>query len=491
LWGKGRLMGLTYSSEVNTAFSLCTICLSTIMNKTLLFATCVLVILAVPALYAQESAPAADNAPPVAMTMALTGDSIITQRLSPYREPEFLRLIELIRGADVAFTNVEVLFHDYEGYPNAVSGGTYMRAEPALAKELAWAGFDLGSVANNHTGDYSVESLFSTARALRDAGIVHAGTGENLQQAREPRYADTAKGRVALVACSATFTPHSVAGRQRSDVKGRPGLSPLRFETKYTIDRATLDQLHNLAGKLGGEHAGWGGDGKSEVTFQGNRFVPGDRFAMVRTPLKRDLDEIAAAVRDGRSMARYAVVSMHCHEENPTDVAAPPDFFVAAARAMIDAGASVVVGQGEHMLQGVEIYKGKPIFYCLGNFIFQNDTVLRQPQENYDDQGLGLEARVSDFNAKRSNKPGTNWITKREYWESVVAEPKFVGDRLVAIRLYPVTLGYGKPSGVRGRPMLAAPEDADKILADLAKLSAPFGTTIENRGGVGYVVLPQ
>ena len=66
-------------------------------------------------------------------TMALTGDSIITRKLSVYQEPEFLKMIELIRDADVAFTNVEMLFHDYESYPMHASGGTYMRAEPALA----------------------------------------------------------------------------------------------------------------------------------------------------------------------------------------------------------------------------------------------------------------------------------------------------------------------------------------------------------------------
>ena len=74
-------------------------------------------------------------------TFALTGDSIITRAISVYEEPEFLEMIELIRSADVAFTNVEMLFHDYEFYPMASSGGTYMRAQPELAKELAWAGF--------------------------------------------------------------------------------------------------------------------------------------------------------------------------------------------------------------------------------------------------------------------------------------------------------------------------------------------------------------
>ncbi|MDE2881390.1 MAG: hypothetical protein OXP70_06020, partial [Acidobacteriota bacterium] len=59
------------------------------------------------------------------LTMALTGDSIITRKLSVYEEPEFLQMIDLLRGADLAFTNVEVLFHDWESYPMSSSGGTY------------------------------------------------------------------------------------------------------------------------------------------------------------------------------------------------------------------------------------------------------------------------------------------------------------------------------------------------------------------------------
>ena len=88
------------------------------------------------------------------MTMTLTGDAIITRALSPYVEPAYLEMIERIRSADMAFTNLEVLLHDYEPYPAYQSGGTWMRADPAMAEELVWAGFDMVSFANNHTGDY-------------------------------------------------------------------------------------------------------------------------------------------------------------------------------------------------------------------------------------------------------------------------------------------------------------------------------------------------
>ena len=328
----------------------------------------------------------------------------------------------------------------------------------------------------------------STERALTEAGLVWAGTGENLQQAREAHYADTAMGRVALVACSSTFSPHSVAGRQRSDMKGRPGLSPLRFETKYTVDQATLDELRALAGKLGGGRGGRGGGAANEVTFQGSRFVLGEKFGMVRTPLKQDVDEITAAVKDARSMSRHVIVYMHNHEGGAAG--APADFAIAFAHAVIDAGASVYVASGPHTLRGIEIYKGKPVFYSLGDFIFQNDTVLRLPSENYQGLGLGPDDRVGDFNAKRYNNDKSGFPAQREIWESVVAEPKFVGEQLVELKLIPITLGFGLPSGIRGRPMLATPDAANKILADLIKLSEPLGTKIENRNGVGYVMLP-
>ena len=71
----------------------------------------------------------------------------------------------------------------------------------------------------------------------------------------------------------------------------------------------------------------------------------------------------------------------------------------------------------------------------------------------------------------------------------MIALPKFTDDKLVEISLVPITLGFGNPPGLRGRPLLASPENASKIIADMIKMSAPFGTKIENRNGVGYVML--
>src|SRR5262245_22143293 len=135
-------------------------------------------------------------------TFALTGDSIITQRIAVHTEPEFLKLIDAVRDAEVAFTNLEMLFHDYEPYPASQSGGTYMRAEPSILKDLVWAGFDLVSLANNHAVDYGIEGLRINRRYVRESGLVSAGVGENLELARAPGYLDSRAGRVALISCA-------------------------------------------------------------------------------------------------------------------------------------------------------------------------------------------------------------------------------------------------------------------------------------------------
>ena len=81
----------------------------------------------------------------------------------------------------------------------------------------------------------------------------------------------------------------------------------------------------------------------------------------------------------------------------------------------------------------------------------------------------------------------TGFPVNPEIWESVVAMPTFVDGELTELALHPITLGFGEPAWVRGRPMLAKGELGQKILDDLVQRSVPYGTTIEVRGGVGYV----
>jgi poly-gamma-glutamate capsule biosynthesis protein CapA/YwtB (metallophosphatase superfamily) len=426
------------------------------------------------------------------MTLALTGDSIITMKLSVYVEPEFVRMIDLIRGADAAFTNLEMLFHDYEPYPSTQSGGTYMRADPALARELVWAGFDMVARANNHTNDYGVEGMRLTTKYVADAGLVQAGVGESLREAREARYLETAKGRVALISTASTFPDPSRAGVSWGDTRARPGLNPLRFRTTTVLTRPQFDTLRSAlagAGLLGGRGGAQGAaETATEMTAFDRRFMVGDKPGMRSEPFKEDLEGMAAVVRDASRQAEYVIVSSHTHEGG-ADRFAPPEFFVTFAHAMVDAGADMIAVSGPHVLRGIELYRGKPIFYSLANFIFENETLLRQPPENYEPLGLGPGSGVGEFNDRRSNNDTTGFPSDPYIWESVIAMPRFLGDQLTGLALHPITLGYRTPRPQRGRPMLAGPELSRKIIDDVTKFSAPFGTKIEFKDGIGIVAV--
>ena len=424
-------------------------------------------------------------------TMALTGDTIITRRLSVYDEPQFLEMIELIRSADVAFTNLEILFHDYEPYPMAVSGGTWMRADPVMAKELVWAGFDMVARANNHTGDYGVLGMELTTKHVEDAGLVHAGVGHSLAEAREAKFLETAKARVALISVSSSFARHMSAGRSRDNVPPRPGLNPLEYTTTNVLTREQFDTLKGIGDGLGqftnqdGQPRGIDAEKPDEFQLFGRKFVAGESTEMRTEPNESDVAEIAAVVNNASRLADFVIVTIHAHE-GPTR-GEPADFLQPFAHAMIDAGADVFVGHGPHALRGIEIYNGQPIFYSLGDFMFQNETLDRLPSDNYEAFSLDENHHVADFNDRRYENDTKGFPVVAEVWEAVIAVPTFRNRELVEIALYPIDLAFGEPVHVRGRPLLANDELGEKILDYLQARSNQYGTEIEIRRGVGYI----
>ena len=425
-------------------------------------------------------------------TMALTGDSIITRKLSVYNEPEFLQMIELLRSADVAFTNLEMLFHDYEPYPMAESGGTYMRGAPELANELAWAGIDLVSRANNHAGDYGTLGLQLTTKYVEQAGLVHAGVGMSLAEAREAKFLETAKARVALISVSSSFANHMRAGQSRDDVPPRPGLNPLRYKTTYVLPPADYENIRDSGESLGlfkdqdGVATGTKEDKPGEMELFGRNFASGET-PMVRMDANQDdVAAISAVVDNASRVADFTIVTIHAHEHAGRRELSP-EFLTTFARAMVEAGADVFVGHGPHALRGIEIYRGKPILYSLGDFLFQNESLARLPSENYESYDLDENAHVADFNDARYKNDTEGFPAIPEIWEAVIAVPKFRNRQLSELALYPISLGFGKPLQVRGRPVFANKDLGEKIIGDLRRLSEPYGTTIEMRREIGYV----
>lgn len=438
-------------------------------------------------------------------TVAVTGDAIVNRRLSVHSEQKFLSLIEVLKGVDVPFTHLETVIHDYEGpeiYPAAEAGGTWMRSPGFVAEELKWAGFSMVSHASNHCMDYSYGGLSSTWRALDEAGIVHAGTGRNLGEAREAAYLDTPKGRVALVSMCSSFLGWARSGEATQELKGRPGLNPLRYH--YVADAGTIEMLVKLATALGGwvlrEGEEWlfNPPGLHNTIY---RFEEGEGPGVTTMVDEEDAQGNLKSIENARRQADYVLVHLHNHEWDPEiGLSAPPKFVPPFARSCIDAGGDVFIAEGSHApLRGIEIYKNKPIFYDPGDFFGMSNTVTRIPSEFYRRvrhfiQIPKWEARTADlFNARAALPPAL--YPPGGYYAgpvagSVLAVCLFEQERkLTQLKLYPVTMTRGRPWSQSGLPLLAEGELAEKIIRHLAQLSIPFGTRIEFQDGLGLVGL--
>lgn len=430
------------------------------------------------------------------MTLTATGDLLITRRLSPYQEPKHLELFDVIRSSDIRFTNLEMLIHDYKGYPAAESGGTYCVTEPYMVEELKWAGFNLLSRANNHTMDYGPGGLAATSENLDKAGLVHAGAGPNLAMARMPAYLDTKAGRAALISASASFASWGRAGHSRRDSEGRPGLNPLRYNTYFVVDAAGMQKVKDLSELLGFEAMkrkrqmmGFPQESDSkenEFRLLQYRFVLGDKPGVYTEVHRGDADENLRSIRDARRQADWVIFTLHAHEAD-MDRETPAKFIPPFARECIDAGAAVFVGHGPHLLRGMEIYEGAPIFYSLGNFVFQNESVRKLPYDIYEQYNLDDRATPADLYDARTKNDTRGFPADCVYWESVLPLCRWEAGRLVELKLYPLTLGSGKSRQLRGRPLIATGEVAEKIIKDMIRLSEPFGTRIEFKDGLGIV----
>ncbi|HEY7559075.1 MAG TPA: CapA family protein [Candidatus Binatia bacterium] len=441
-------------------------------------------------------------------TLALAGDTMLTRKLTPFREKRFLALREVLSGCDAAFANLEGTVHNWDEGTPGITQGTFMTTEPSLLEDLKWLGINMISCANNHAFDYGEDGVLANLRHLNEAGIVHAGTGKNLAEARAPGYLDTPNGRVGLIAATATFRPWNQAGEQRPDLRGRPGINPLGFQTTYSVDAASFEQLKRVSRELGFEKSHERArkhfysdkeipDAKSaELSLLGNRYVAGEGFAITTKVNERDLQDNLRWIREARRQSDWLVVSAHCHEfggpslltaSTRAELEETADFFTNFAHQAIDEGADVFVGHGSHFPMGIEIYKGKAIFYSVGNFVFENETVGFFPADAYERFDLDLRATPADFLDARTSGGKKGHPSDPAYWENMFAVCKFSKNKLKEIRVHPIDQGFGRPRPQRGRPLLAEGEVADRVIDRVRRLSHRYGTKVAKRDGVGII----
>jgi poly-gamma-glutamate synthesis protein (capsule biosynthesis protein) len=383
-----------------------------------------------------------------------------------------------------------------------------MTTDPKLIEDLKWFGISLVSCANNHAFDYGEGGVLANIRHLDEAGIMHAGTGRNLAEARAPGYLDTPNGRIALIATTAAFRPWNQAGEQRPDLRGRPGINPLGFQTIYCVDAAAFEELRRISRALGFDKSHERArkhfysdkevpDAQSaELSLLGNRYVRAEGFSIETRASERDVQDNLRWLGEARRQADWVIVSVHCHEfggatlltaGTRAELEEPAGFISDFAHRAIDAGADIFVGHGPHFPLGIEIYKGRPIFYSVGNLLFENETVNFFPADAYERFDLDLRATPADFLDARTAGGKKGHPSEPAYWENMFAVCGFEHRKLKEIKIVPIDQGFGRPRAQRGRPLLANGEVADRVIERVVRLSKRYGTRISKRDGVGVV----
>ncbi|HVN77050.1 MAG TPA: CapA family protein [Thermoanaerobaculaceae bacterium] len=360
------------------------------------------------------------------------GDMIFNQQISNLQEPERRQLVRIMQEADIAYGNLEFSLNDR---PELQRPFYNFRAPTEFRWEVAAIGINLVSMANNHALDFGPEGLRECLRALDLTQITHAGAGVTLAEAHEP-------GTLSIQSQKTKFAL----------------LSYMRYWTqKYRCKDpdapclATINPAEILIAR----------DGKVEE---------------VEGPLASDIatmeDDIVLAKRHNDVL----IVSLHNHDVSHHRVYGiqdhtPPTEEIMFHRA-IDAGADMVIGSGPHVLRGIEIYKGKPIFYSLADFIYQYRTPDKIPVDliHQRDTEIARPTNVSVWDRRDT----------QQTMEGILVRMTLNAEKLKRIEFLPVSIDDEGP--LYGVPRLASAARAKEMIERVQTLSQPYATTIVNKG---------
>ncbi len=428
------------------------------------------------------------------VTCTAVGDAMVFRRL-PGEYEGFRELQSFIAQGDFRFFNLETTVHNFETWGAAESGGSWFCSPPGVLEDAKAFGFNILTTANNHALDYGHIGLEKTLGYLQEAGIPFSGTGRTLAEAAAPAYLDTLQGRFALISACSSVERSAIAGEQTRSMPGRPGVNPLRFHRVFELPRERLDDLREIARDIGinAEDDISRLQGylppmpEDKFIFGTYHFRQGETAREITSVNETDMQRMEQSIREARFMADYICVSIHSHEITGSSEETPAEFLREFAHRCIDAGADAILGTGSHLLRPIEIYKGKPIFYALGDFIIQLETLQKAPAGMFEKQSLtGNEGLDVMFNARSDNgKKGLAY--QRIMFESVIPCWEAENGKLTSMKLMPIELRFDEYRSTGGWPR---PKYDAGILERLAEMSKPFGTQIDiDENGFGIVRL--
>ena len=420
--------------------------------------------------------------------VSATGDSML---LMPFPDGYACGgVAEAIASCDVRITNLEEVLSNWDCCASTYCGGQWINAEPDRLGYLLKYGFNMFSCANNHSMDYSYDGIASTMRALRGAGVPFAGIGSSLDEASAPCVMEVGGARVAMISATSTFIDAARAGNSRGTIPARPGINPLRVKTTYLVTQEHFDQLADIAAAtyINGERDNARKIGslppevEGSINFGGHFFcVADDGVEGKRTSCDaRDLNRITAEVEAAAACCDLVIVSVHSHQIRRCEYNEPDLFLEEFAHAVIDAGAHAVIGGGTHQLKPIELYRGKPIFYSLGNFIFESGMIPQLPADYWDKYGFDPALSVPEAQHIKTKGGTIGLETDEANYLSVVPRMEFDDSgELLSLDLLPVHLGFERERAFKGLPVLADDETAERIFDRIAELSAPYGTEFD------------
>lgn len=234
----------------------------------------------------------------------------------------------VLKKADILFGQLETNISD-RGVA-AVHMGMPLRAPSRTVSAYVNTGLDVLSFASNHTLDYGFDALFDTIDILKRNGIEIIGAGKDLIAARQPAIIERHGTKVGFLAYNSVIPPGYAAGPEK------PGCAPIRISTFYEA-----------------------------IEFQ-----PGTPCRIITIPNREDIEALQSDITALRPKVDVLVLSMHwgIHFMPATLAMYQRD----VGKLAIDAGADIILGHHAHILKGIEVYKGKVIFYSLCNFAFDH-----------------------------------------------------------------------------------------------------------------------
>ena len=418
------------------------------------------------------------------MKVSLVGQSVIhgpvlkrySERLSPLRQ--------ILSASDVSFTNLETTIAGrHGGWPMMGSSLTpptrAIFSPPAVLDDLKAMGFNALSMCNNHAFLLGPGGILSTIEEVQARGFLAAGIGASLTEAATPGRLEIAGRPVSLVAMDAGPQPATVYATdpQPPHVPARPGNNPMRVNPVVEVTEEQFAMLADMRHTLGHfdlrtqyiKSSAAEPEGTvtlSAVLYPGAptlKFRRGDACRAAFEINQTDLARNCAAIRAEKAAGSFVIVYVHHHLWDKV-WERTPSWMQSVSREFVDAGADIVVSHGVPVLHGVEIYRGKPIFYSLGNFIFHP----------FSDADVWLNERI---------------------WLSVVATCSYDGEALERIDFIPIAVGgqqalLRKSYQDRDAPEIATSPYAERTLGWLAELSEAFGSRIEVRSERAVLLIP-